>query len=42
MKEGRIQTVDEEALYKEVPNRQEHILKVTGLAESIQTSWPIE
>lgn len=42
MKEGRIQTVDEEALYKEVRNRQEHILKITGLADSIQTSWPIE
>ncbi|MDA2934625.1 amidohydrolase family protein [Acidobacteria bacterium AH-259-D05] len=41
MEGGCIQTVDEEALYKEVRKRQEHILKITGLGDSIQTSWPI-
>ena len=42
MAEGRIQTLDEAALYREVRDRQEHILRETGLAETIQTRWPIE
>lgn len=42
MDEGRIQTLDEEALYEEVLKRQEHILKVTGLADTIRPKWPIE
>ena len=41
MDEGRIQTVDEDALYREVRDRQDHILKETGLSETIQTHWPI-
>lgn len=41
MDEGRIQTIDEDALYREVRGRQEHILKETGLSETIQTHWPI-
>ncbi|MBI4455194.1 MAG: amidohydrolase family protein [Acidobacteria bacterium] len=40
MEEGRVQTVDEEALYKEVLERQEHILEVTGLAKSVLPKWP--
>ena len=40
--QGRLQTVDEEALYREVRDRQQHILKETGLSETIQTPWPIQ
>ncbi len=42
MDEGRIQTLDEKALYEEVLKRQEHILKVTGLAEAIAPRWPVQ
>jgi 5-methylthioadenosine/S-adenosylhomocysteine deaminase len=41
MEEGHIHTVDEEALYEEILERQAHILEATGLAETIQPKWPV-
>jgi 5-methylthioadenosine/S-adenosylhomocysteine deaminase len=41
MEDGRLHTVDEEALYEEVLQRQAHILEATGLAEAIQPKWPV-
>jgi 5-methylthioadenosine/S-adenosylhomocysteine deaminase len=40
MEDGRLHTVDEEALYEEVLQRQAHILEATGLAETIRPKWP--
>ncbi|MEE2822824.1 MAG: amidohydrolase [Acidobacteriota bacterium] len=42
MSEGQIQTIDEESLYQEIRNRQEHILKKTGLSEKIRPRWPVK
>jgi 5-methylthioadenosine/S-adenosylhomocysteine deaminase len=41
MEDGSLHTVDEEALYEEVLERQAHILEATGLTETIRPKWPV-
>ncbi|MFQ5850431.1 MAG: amidohydrolase family protein [Candidatus Binatia bacterium] len=41
MENGKIRTVDEEAIYTAVMERQPHILEETGLTASVAPKWPV-
>ncbi len=41
MEEGKISTVDEQAIYQAVVERQPQILEATGLTASVAPKWPV-
>ncbi len=41
MEKGKISTVDEQAIYEAVLERQPQILEATGLTASVAPKWPV-
>ena len=41
MERGKISTVDEQAIYDAVLERQPQILETTGLTASVAPKWPV-